>query len=191
MKYLTITATLLALLIPSALLAICLAGCGEVREGILHPGAPTLYLLEAPVNSGYFRYFIFASEPLPYPISLRVSVNSKVRNVFQHLEVQHHLYVTFKRGTQLFTGIHPTRLPPSEPFTDDIQVLSWAEWRRVEHVEVVASFDPDLFTAEVPGLVSEITVEISHIPADMDDGFASNVFNIGDSEVTIKTWHPS
>ena len=108
MKYLTLTTTLLALLIRTALLAISLAGCSAERESILQPCLPAIHLTEQDIHpqTQQFAYAITATEPLPYPISLRVDITSRVFADGDLHPVYYNHVLTLKSGSQTVYGFY-------------------------------------------------------------------------------------
>ena len=179
MKLITAIITLLA----CALLVIWLAGCGEEREDILHPRVPTLYLTEHDIHTDDFVYFITASEPLPYPISLIVTITVTIPEADDFVKVLVKLNVTLNRGSHAWYGFYAGRYLPGDSVSG-VVLFDWAHGKL--KCIGIRSTNTGSFRSVERKDVSEITVTISH-PTD-DDGdclIGSYVYNIGASEITI------
>ena len=168
------------------LLAIWLAGCGEEREDILQPVLPTINLRAQDIDPSFrqFAYAITASEPLPYPITLRVDTTADVFANGHFQIVRNKEILTFKRGSQTVYGFYNGYFLPA--FLNQNSFFFDKEFGTLECVRSGAGGSvPDSPRRAHP--VIQIKVMISH-PLPNDDhcvGLTGGAYDIGDSEITL------
>lgn len=179
MKHIILLRPLLACI----LLVIWLAGCGEEREDILHPRVPTLYLTEHDIHTEDFVYFITASEPLPYPLSLTVTITATILEGDNFVEALLELNVTLNRGSHAWYGFYAGKFLPGEPSSGNV-LFDWTDGK-LQCVGIRGSFPAGSFRSVERKDVTEITVNISHPSGDDDNCLGSYEYNIGASEITM------
>ncbi len=145
---------------------------------------PTLYLTEHDIHTDDFVYFITASEPLPYPISLTVTITATVPEADEFVEALLKLNVTFNRGSHAWYGFYAGKFLPGDPVSG-IVLFDWAHGK-LKCVGLRGSYPTGSFRSVERKDVNEITVNISP-PTDDDRDclIGSYVYNIGASEITI------
>lgn len=146
---------------------------------------PTLNLTEHDISPQFdqFVYVITASEPLLYPISLRITILATVFEAGKLVGVLHKLDVTFKRGSYAWYGFYAEKFLPDHPSSGI--VLFDRDHGKLECARVRSSYHTDSFRSREPRVVTGITVNISHPSGDDNGCLGSDAYHIGASEITI------
>lgn len=166
---------------------VLITGCGEEREDILQPALPTINLRAQDIYPSYrqFAYAITASEPLPYPITLRVNTTADVFANGHFQIVRNRDILHFKRGSQTVYGFYNGYF--LQAFLNQNSFFCDKEFGTLECVRSGAGGSvPDSPRGAHP--VIQITVMISHLRPNDDHcvGLAGGAYTIESSKLTLR-----